>query len=317
MRAYQGIVVFLGLLAAAAGQQTTQTYTTDLNGNREKVNQEFVQKRVDSTSETTEKTVNLNGVPVPLERTEERVLRQDASGKVIEKLVQSYDANGQPGPLEKVVTEERKNPDGSVTTTATTYRSDLSGNLQVAEKALTDTRKSGNTTTSDTVVQQATLSGDFQTTQKRTTVVDDTPAGKHEDTVVYRKSDNGDFYQAARQVVDQEKKDSQVVENTTNYVGSDGGNLELASQQVRTTQKNKDGSETVTVDIYGLHVPGRVDPSAGGPVLKEVQVIDRRPAGTQTVVETLSVRRPSVSNPNELGPLTRLSETVCKGKCQP
>ncbi len=308
--------VLLGLITAAAGQQTTQTYTTDVSGNRAKVDREIVQARSDSTATTTEKTVNLNGVSVALERTVERVLRQNASGKVVETLIQRYDANGQPGPLEKVVTDERKNPDGSVTTVASTYRSDLNGDLQLTEKAVTDTRRRGATTTSNILVQQPTLNGDFETTQKITTVVNEKQGGTHEDTVVYRKSTNGDFYPWSRQVVDQDKKGAQVVDNTTKYVASDGGTLALASQEVRTTRKNPDGSENVTVDIYGLHVPGVAAPAGGGPVLKEVQEIERRPAGNQTVVETLSVRRPSVSNPNELGPLTTLSETVCKGKCQ-
>ena len=35
------------------------------------------------------------------------------------------------------------------------------------------------------------------------------------------------------------------------------------------------------------------------------------------MVETLSVRRPTVSDPNRLGALQQISETVCKGKCQP
>jgi hypothetical protein len=35
------------------------------------------------------------------------------------------------------------------------------------------------------------------------------------------------------------------------------------------------------------------------------------------VVETVSVRRPSVSDPNRLGDLQKVSETLCQGKCQP
>ena len=51
--------------------------------------------------------------------------------------------------------------------------------------------------------------------------------------------------------------------------------------------------------------------------VKEQQVVQRRTNPDGSVVETLSVRRPSVSDPNRLGDLQKLSETVCKGKCQP
>jgi hypothetical protein len=35
------------------------------------------------------------------------------------------------------------------------------------------------------------------------------------------------------------------------------------------------------------------------------------------MVETVSVRRPTVSDPGTLGPPRQLSQTVCKGDCKP
>ncbi len=49
--------------------------------------------------------------------------------------------------------------------------------------------------------------------------------------------------------------------------------------------------------------------------MKEQQLIERTKRPDGSVVETLSVRRPSISDPNRLGNLQKLSETVCKGKC--
>jgi hypothetical protein len=34
------------------------------------------------------------------------------------------------------------------------------------------------------------------------------------------------------------------------------------------------------------------------------------------VTESMSVRRPDVSDANKLGPLTKVSETICSGKCK-
>jgi hypothetical protein len=49
--------------------------------------------------------------------------------------------------------------------------------------------------------------------------------------------------------------------------------------------------------------------------LYEQQTIDRRPGAGNSVIETLSVRRPSISDPTTLGPSRQISETICKGKC--
>jgi hypothetical protein len=51
--------------------------------------------------------------------------------------------------------------------------------------------------------------------------------------------------------------------------------------------------------------------------LQEQQIIERKPGSGQTLVETITVRRPSVSDPKTLGPARQLSETVCKGNCKP
>jgi hypothetical protein len=69
------------------------------------------------------------------------------------------------------------------------------------------------------------------------------------------------------------------------------------------------------VNIYGRNVPGTVSDS--GLKLQEQQVIETTPGPNHTVVQTLSVRRPTVSDPQSLGPARQLSETVCQGDCKP
>jgi len=51
--------------------------------------------------------------------------------------------------------------------------------------------------------------------------------------------------------------------------------------------------------------------------LQEQQVIESAPGPNNTVVQTINVRRPSVSDPQTLGPAHQISETVCKGDCKP
>jgi hypothetical protein len=69
------------------------------------------------------------------------------------------------------------------------------------------------------------------------------------------------------------------------------------------------------VNIFGQNAPGIVDASNGKMKLYEQQIIEQRPGSGNSVVETLSVRRPTVSDPNALGPTKQISETICKGKC--
>ena len=46
-------------------------------------------------------------------------------------------------------------------------------------------------------------------------------------------------------------------------------------------------------------------------------MIDSQAGPGNSVVQTLSVRRPTVSDPGVLGPVRQLSQTVCKGDCKP
>jgi len=75
-------------------------------------------------------------------------------------------------------------------------------------------------------------------------------------------------------------------------------------------RKNPDGTETQEVDIY-RNVPGRAEASAT-PALRERQIIEQRKVGDK-VIETTSVQRPTISDPNRLGAARQISERVCVG----
>jgi hypothetical protein len=73
----------------------------------------------------------------------------------------------------------------------------------------------------------------------------------------------------------------------------------------------------IQTNLFAHTVAGNVQDSSGSLRVKEQQVVQRRTNPDGSVAETLSVRRPSVSDPNRLGDLQKYSETVCKGKCAP
>ena len=69
------------------------------------------------------------------------------------------------------------------------------------------------------------------------------------------------------------------------------------------------------VNLYQRSIDGRIQERGAPQQIKEQQVIERRKVPDGSVVETLSVRHPSLSDPTKLGGLQPLSETVCTGKC--
>lgn len=311
---FASILAVLLAAALAPAQNTTTGYTYDLNGGRVPDGQTLATKS-DGASTWVRQGVSVNGRTVPQERVEEKVLVSDSNHKLVERMVYKYNPNGQPGPPEKVVIDERTAPDGTQTTQTSVYRGDINGSMQLSERSTAERRQDGQTVDTNMVIDRPGINGGLSTVEKRQTVEHVRSDGTHSSTEVYRKDENGTFYQALRTVTDQKKTDGAVTENTAVYEPGSSGQMQLSSQTVRTTTKEGNGAEHVQVDVYGKNVPGTVrDPNAKLQ-LQEQQLIDRGPASGNSVVETLSVRRPSLSDPTALGSPRKLSETVCTGKC--
>ena len=108
----------------------------DVNGNVVADGPTISQTKSANSSQTVVTTQSINGRSVPMEQVEERVLRNDASGKLTERIVQRYDPQGNPLPPARETIEEQKRPDGSSTIQSTTYRTDINGNMQIVEKSV-------------------------------------------------------------------------------------------------------------------------------------------------------------------------------------
>jgi hypothetical protein len=267
----------------------------------------------DGRSETTELLRSVNGRSVPIERVDERVVHDDSSGRVVERLIHRYDQTGNPTAPVKEIIEEQKRPDGSSTKQVSTYRGDINGGMQLIEKSTTDARTSGSTESAEIVVQRPTVNGSLETVEKQSRMKVKQPAGYTEDATTYRRDGNGSFAVAVRETTEHSEQGKQASDSTAEYERGPTGELQLHSQKVTKTVTAADGSKDQVVDIFGQNVPGTVDP--GGLKMQEQQLIQRKPGPNDTVVETLSVRRPSVSDPKMLGPARQISETVCRGKC--
>lgn len=309
--------VFLAFaLLNAQDASVSRTTSVDINGHRIADGPDVVKTKSPNGTTTTERLQSINGRSVPVERVEERVIRDDASGRVVERVIRSFDRDGNPTPPTKETIEEHKRPDGGSTKQTTTYRTDINGNMQLLRKSTADTRTSGSSQTTDTVVQQPTVNGSLETVEKRSTVkVKDVGDDYREDSTTFRRDANGNFAEAVRTSTAHSQQGPDATDNTAEFeVGSDG-RMHLHGQTVTKTTTRSDGSADVQKDIFGQNVPGTVDTAATKMRLQERQVIERKPGPGDSVVETVQVRRPTVSDPNVLGPAKQLSQTICRGKC--
>lgn len=311
------VFALVGSLAAA--QSVATTYTTDINGNRVAA-ATVVASAQPGTDEATQITQSINGRTVPMQRTETRTLSKDAHGSVVETIVRKYDPNGQLASTERVVTETQLRPNGS-TVHATTYRSDVNGNMAEAERATIESEKQGAVTTTQEVKELPSPGGgSFQAVEKSTLVTEVTGDKTHQDEIVYRRAlgSGGDFSQAVRDVKDITHAGNVTTETTAHYEPvATASQMRLIQQSQSTTTKHPDGSETSQVNLYGSSWTGNASDSDSPLALREQDIIERQKGPGGNVTEILSVRRPTPSDPNRLGPATKVSETVCTGKCSP
>lgn len=305
----RSLLLALFVCVGGVAQQTT-TYTTDLNG-RPVAGSSHSTAKVGSTLRQTESMQSINGREVPLESVEERVVSEDGSKRVLERIIRRFDANGNPGPAEKQQVEERKNADGSMSSVTSIYRADLNGSYQLSERVASAGSKSGNTTTANVVVERANVNGAFDVAEKQTRVTSDENGSTRGQAVTYRKDISGQFVEAIKVVSNATDQNGQRVENVAQYELGENGSLKLASQTVSRIRKHSDGTETKEIDIF-RNVPGRSDPTAS-PSLQERQLIEQRKQGDR-LVETLAVQRPTINDPTHLGPPQKVGEKVCVGK---
>jgi hypothetical protein len=299
--------------AALAQPSTITTYISDINGRSEEASS-FQTSGQSSDHTRTERWQSINGRSIPLEQVEERVIQEGPGGKVTERLVKKFSPTGEPASTERIITEERKTTSGS-TMHQTVFRTDVNGAMRQEEQRTTETRGTGPNTTSETTIARPTLNGGLETVEKRSAVTTGTDAAQRSSEIVYRLSSNGEMYEALRQVTESTKQKDQSTANTSYYEPGVSGSLELARQSASTTTKGSDGRETTQVNLYARAADGRLQENGAPPQIKEQQIIQRRKNADGSITETLSVRRPSISDPTLLGGVQKISETRCTGKC--
>jgi len=295
---------------SALAQSEAVLLTPDLNG-RVVESAAYIAKDGDRT----ELTQSINGRQVPLEKTDVHVLSVGPNGKTTETIVRRYDGTGQLASTERTVSVEQKTPTGTLIN-ATLYRSDLNGTLQEAERRTIESQTQGNTTTSNVAISRAGLGGSFALAEKRNIVtVTNKDAGSVQETeVVQRPDSNGQLAQATREVREQTKSPDKVTSNTVHYELDYTGKMNFILQEVETSSKSPDGSIVTERNTFAPSIYGVARSDDGAPKLREQEVIVRR-ENKGIITEKTTVSRPTLQDPNRLGPASPASELVCTGKC--
>jgi hypothetical protein len=302
----------LVVAAIALAQSNTATYITDINGHRVEV-ASAVSSR---DGEHTELSQSVNGRQVPLERTETHILSKGPNQTVTETIVRKFDRTGQLISTERTVQDEQKHGNGS-TIQATIYRSDTNGTLHEDERRVIETQTQGPTTTSDVVISRAGATGSFDPVEKRKVVTTGDTTTTHENETVYRPSQSGQFFEAQREVKDIQKAGNKTVENAASYEVDYTGKMQLVRQTVSNTTKTGDASEATEMNIYERNSLGRPRDEQSAQKIDEQRIIERTKGPNGAVIETTTVRRPSLADPSHLGEPRQISEIICTGKCGP
>jgi hypothetical protein len=301
--------VFLFIAITGAWAQTsTTTYATDLNGNR------IVTGAASSAGGVvTDLRQSINGKEIPYQQSEEKVLSDNGTTKVIERITRHYNHTGQLATTDRTVIEQTKHGD-DLTTRSTLYRGDMNGNMQAAERTTVDKRKQGSSILTDTQIEEPSVNGSFDVSEKRTAIVETTSTGTRETESVMRRAAGGNLYESERVATTETKSEGKTIRSSAYYHPGVNSQMMLSKQEVTTTRTNADGSKTEEIDTFGRASDGKTHNAGDVLPLSERKTVERRTANGATV-ETVMLQTPSINDPNRLSAPQKVSETICRGVC--
>jgi hypothetical protein len=293
-------------MALSAQQSTSSTYNFDING-RPYETATTVELKGQGASATRHLVRNIDGRETPVESVEERVISDDGTTKIVERVTRRYTRDGRPGQPERARIEERKAADGTITTATALYRADVNGRFELYERNVTEARTTGAATTTSTAVERPTINGRMEVVEKR----EGLRTEQQETVTVMRPNSQGRFEETARRVVERRTENGAPVENAATY------ELGRLVQQTVSRQEKVNGSEQTVVDVFESELAGRVRSGSGTeakPMLRERRILERTPT-SDGAVQRVSVSRVDPSSPNRLLGPKLVEETVCKGDC--
>lgn len=244
----------------------------------------------------------------PEEKRERRVVEDGPNGRVIEEIVMRRDANGNKLPPEKLRVVEKHGADGSTIVETTTYQSDLNGQMVATERAVVTTQQQqGGQTKTISVVERPTVNGSFAAVEKTASQTTAANGKQQTNRSTYVLDQSGKFVEAVRELIEKAQEGKGAKEVTQEFRNAPTGKMELTGKKIKIDTPNADGTSTSEITIYGVAAPGR---TADGPLkLREQQLVTTRPGPGNTLIESISVRRPDLSD-SKLGAYQKVGEKV-------
>lgn len=315
MRSICVFICALSLAGTLAAQADRTTYRV-VNGRRVEVAQSS-----STNGTTTQRAVSINGREVPIEERQEEILREDARGRVREITIQRYSRTGEPNETERIRIEETFGPNGSVSTRETYYETDGSGRMQEVERRQIQTRQvqssQGPRTETNTTVERVDLNGSFQPDQRIREITTGPEGNTSTEQTVSRVGVNGRFVETERTVTSTQVNGATTTTNTAVYRPGATGRMDLMEQEVTRETLREDGTTVTEINRFGPAPAGRLSAPGARPQIIEQQVIRQEIQQDGSVLETVQLSQPTISDPNRLGQPRVIAETVCRGECLP
>jgi len=305
------ILVFLGT-AVVFGQSKTTTYQRDMNGKQVGVSTSTVTADGEESREVQQ---TINGRTVPREVFSLKVLRTDKKGTLTESIIRQVDPSGVASGTERILTEETNEPDGK-TIKETTFRSNVNGGpLLEDQRRSTEVHVSGDTTSTEVLLERPGTNRAFTVTERRQIVTKGSPENHSTTEIVLHPDQSGQFRIFQRKETTLATVNGETKSTTTLYELHGGSEPTLTSQLVSVLSKGPDGTEVTETNLYLPSATGRVQNAGARPELQEQTITQKRIGSDGSVTETVSARVPVSTDPGRLSAPQVISESVCQGKC--
>ena len=300
------------LAATLFAQQSTDrstVWTIDASGHRVE-GPLYAVTESPTGGERTETVQSINGRMIPVQSTEDRVVSQNSTNKVTERVIRKYDPNGNLGQPIKVRIEETKNPDGSTTIRSSAYEADLNGNQQLFERSTTEVRKNGATTETSIFVERGGAGG-LAPYERTNSVERQSGNGSQLESNTYRRDVNGNFTPYSQDTRQTTKSGNEQTTDTAHYELGADGRMALYSRAIDRSKTNPDGSQVTDTDVYSRFSVGKTgDVNASEPRLQEQSHRQLTPGPNGSVIETTSVRARLPSDQSRFGQYETVSKVT-------
>lgn len=285
--------------------RSSRSFRYDASGRRIADRESATSTKQDKEGGSLRTYQNSNGRRVPYIREKETVVVKGARSETREKRTQLYDTSGNPTQQELVRTQERRLADGTIETTATTYRTDLNGRMQPVERQVERVKEQGALTTTTKVVERPTVNGGFGAIKKEEST--ERKQGETASTIETVRSigdGSGALQVAEREQTTMKRQGTTATTETQVFSRSVAtGQMGLSERTVGILQERADGSSTEKIETFGFQVHGG-GTNLNAQRMQLQEVVERRTTKSANgeTRERTSVRTRDVANPSEFAP---------------